>query len=108
MTILGIYNYYTKKKILEIGKIRQLEDELIIQKIQQGLGGIRELKIYDREKEFKNFFNESNFNLFNVSWKNQFLQKLPRPILEFSAVFSMIVFFIFLNLNFLPVVLLLF
>lgn len=98
---LGTYSYFTKEKISELGKIRQLEDGLIIQKIQQGLGGIRELKIYNREKEFKNLFFESNWKLFNVSWKNQFLQKIPRPLLEFSAVFSMIaVVFIFFNLNF--------
>ena len=97
LLILGIYSYFTKEKISQLGKERQLEDELIIQKIQQGLGGIRELKIYNREKEFKNFFFESNSNLFNVSWKNQFLQKIPRPLLEFSAVSSMIVVvFIFL------------
>ena len=90
----------TSKKLSALGQIRQKEDGLIIQKVQQGLGGIREIKIYNRESGFGDFFKVSNKNLFNVSWKSQFIQKLPKPLLEFATVFSMvIVVFIFLSLN---------
>ncbi len=98
--VIGIYNLMTGKKLSTLGKIRQREDELIIQKVQQGLGGIRELKIYNRESGFKDFFIESNKNLFSVSWKSQFIQKLPKLLLEFATVFSMIiVVLIFLSLD---------
>ena len=98
--VIGIYNLMTGKKLSTLGKIRQREDELIIQKVQQGLGGIRELKIYNRESGFTDFFIESNKNLFSVSWKSQFIQKLPKLLLEFATVFSMIVVvLIFLSMD---------
>ena len=62
----------TSKKLSALGQIRQKEDGLIIQKVQQGLGGIREIK-FIIESGFGDFF-VSNKNLFNVSWKSQFIQ----------------------------------
>ena len=47
--VIYFYNLITMNKLLKLGQIRQKEDGLIIQKIQQSLGGIREVKIYNRE-----------------------------------------------------------
>ena len=47
--VIGVYNLLTSKKLSALGQIRQKEDGLIIQKVQQGLGGIREIKIYNRK-----------------------------------------------------------
>lgn len=99
--VVLVFHSLTKKKLINLGEKRQREDELIIQKIQQGLGGIRELKIYNREIDFRDLFFESSNNIFNVQWKSQFIQKLPKPILEYSTVFAMIVVvFIFIKLEY--------
>jgi ATP-binding cassette, subfamily B, bacterial PglK len=99
--VVLVFHILTKKKLISLGEKRQREDELIIQKIQQGLGGIRELKIYNRELDFRDLFFESSNNIFNIQWKSQFIQKLPKPILEYSTVFAMIVVvFIFIKLGY--------
>ncbi len=101
LLVVGLYNFFTKKKLRKLGKIRQREDEFLIQKIQQGIGGIRELKIYNREVDFRDLFFESNINLFKVQWKSHFIQKLPKPILEYATVLAMVfVVFIFLSFSF--------
>ncbi len=101
LLVVGLYNFFTKKKLRKLGEIRQREDEFLIQKIQQGIGGIRELKIYNREVDFRDLFFESNINLFKVQWKSHFIQKLPKPILEYATVLAMVfVVFIFLSFSF--------
>ena len=56
---IGIYNLLTADKLATLGKERQKQDGLIIQKIQQGLGGIRELKIYNSQVGFLNMFQKN-------------------------------------------------
>ena len=99
--ILLFYNFLTSKKLKVLGKQRQIEEGLLIQKIQQGLGGIREIKLYNREQGFFEFFKETNLNLFNLSWKSTFIQKIPRFLLETCTICSLIIIvFIFTYLNF--------
>ena len=99
--VIYFYNLITMNKLLKLGQNRQKEDGLIIQKIQQSLGGIREVKIYNRELGFFNLFKKSNEELYKISWMNQFIQKIPRLLIEFSIIFSMIiVILIFINLDY--------
>ena len=97
---IGIYNFFTADKLASLGKERQKQDGLIIQKIQQGLGGIRELKIYNRQIGFLNMFQKSNQELYTVSWLQQLIQKLPRLLLEIVIVLAMVnAIFMFLRTN---------
>ena len=99
--VIYFYNLITMNKLLKLGQVRQKEDGLIIQKIQQSLGGIREVKIYNRELGFFNLFKKSNEELYKISWLNQFIQKIPRLLVEFSIIFSMIIVILtFINLNY--------
>jgi len=88
---LFIYYILTADKIKILGKKRHKEDGLLITKIQQSIGGIREVKIYSGEKIFLDFFDISNNELYKVSWLNQFIIKLPKLILEFSIITAMVV-----------------
>tara|TARA_B100000029_G_scaffold516651_1_gene632264 strand:+ start:1025 stop:2797 length:1773 start_codon:yes stop_codon:yes gene_type:complete len=100
IVFIGIYNLFTADKLASLGKERQKQDGLIIQKIQQGLGGIRELKIYNRQTGFLNMFQKSNQELYTVSWLQQLIQKLPRLLLEFVIVLAMVIaIFMFLKIN---------
>ena len=99
--VIYFYNLITMNKLLKLGQVRQKEDGLIIQKIQQSLGGIREVKIYNRELGFFNLFKKSNEELYKISWMNQFIQKIPRLLVEFSIIFSMVIVILtFINLNY--------
>jgi len=99
--VIGTYSLLTSKKLVQLGKKRQEQDGLMVQKIQQGLAGIREIKIYNRESSFLNLFQKSNYELYNISWLNQLIQKLPRVFLEFATVLALVIVVLtFLNLNF--------
>ena len=98
--ILLFYNLLTSNKLKTLGAQRQIEEGLLIQKIQQGLGGIREIKLYNRELGFFEFFKENNLNLFNLSWRSTLIQKIPRHLLETCTIISLItVILIFTYLN---------
>ena len=98
--VIGIYSLLTTNKLEKLGEQRQIQDSLFFKKIQQGFGGIREIKIYNRELTFLNLFQKSNIELYNIAWLYQLIQKLPKLLLETSAVLSMvIVIFILLKLN---------
>ena len=80
--VIGTYSLLTANRLVQLGKQRQEQDGLMVQKIQQGLGGIREIKIYNRESSFLNLFQKSNYKLYNISWLNQLIQKLPKAELH--------------------------
>jgi len=97
---IGIYNLLTGDKLIRLGEERQKQDGLIIQKIQQGLGGIRELKIYNGQVVFLNTFQKSNQKLYEISWLNQLIQKLPRLLLECVIILAMVIaIFMLLKIN---------
>ena len=56
--VLWTYHLFTSKKLTILGRQRQECDSLVVQKIQQGLGGLREIKVYSRELGFYNTFKK--------------------------------------------------
>ena len=97
-TVILIYNFFTSQKLSDLGKNRQITDSLLVQKVQQGLGGLREIKIYNREIGFFNSFQKSALNIYNISWKSDFIQRMPRLLLEFVFVLSLsVIVLIFIN-----------
>ena len=84
-TIL-FYNQFTKKKLKDLSKQRQLGDQLLIKRINNGINGIREMKIYNTQQKFLNDFTKNTFELFNVSRLLQALVKIPKIILEISII----------------------
>jgi len=94
--IIGIYNFLTSKKLLVLGEKRQITNSLIIQKIQQGLGGLREIKIYNREESFFKLFKKSTKDFFDILWLYEFINKIPRFLIELTAILSLALIIIFL------------
>ena len=101
LIVIWTYNFFTSKKLEDLGEQRQINDSLVIQKIQQGIGGLREIKIYNRETGFFNSFHKSVLNVFNISWLSDFISKIPRLLLEFVSVMSLaIIVLIFISFKF--------
>ena len=99
-SVIWSYNFFTSKKLLNLGEKRLFTAGLIIQKIQQGLGGLREIKIYNRELGFLNLFRKSTKDLYHILWVSDLIRKIPRFLLEFIAVFSLaVVVLILINLG---------
>ena len=60
ITFSFLYYFSTKKFVSKLGKERQIHEGLKIQHLQQGLGGIKDVKITGREKLFIDSFNFHN------------------------------------------------
>jgi ABC-type multidrug transport system fused ATPase/permease subunit len=84
-TALGFHRL-TSSRIVRWGMERQHHDGLRIQHIQQGLGGVKDVKLLGREREFLEEFSKHNIKSARA-WKLQTtLQTIPRQLFELLAV----------------------
>ena len=95
MILLGsIYLFFTKGKSERWGNERMFHDGKRIQHLQQGLSGIKEVKISGREQNFLEIYSTHNSGSANNNRKQAIIVGLPRIFIEFAAI-SGIVLFIF-------------
>ena len=105
MSLLVVLSYFFQHLFgnfsKRIGQIRQHADGLIIQKSQESLGGIKDIKIFDREVTFLEEFRKHNLNSADASAKHYSISQLPRIYLETICVIfiSIIIFFLALQGN---------
>lgn len=89
-SILGtasfIFYRLTKNKLTRWGKDLNVHEGMRIQHLQQGLGGIKEVKISGKEIEFLSKYQYHNEGSAKVNRRYMTLQTLPRLWLEFLAV----------------------
>ncbi len=101
--VLGVaglsFNRFTRNRVLRWGKTRQYHDGMRIQHIQQGLGGIKEVKLYGREDDFLRQFSLHNYESARTNGNQVMIQQFPRLGLEFLAIFglAMLVFIMTFN-----------
>jgi ABC-type multidrug transport system fused ATPase/permease subunit len=91
-----IFYYFISGRLKKIGMDRTVYERLRIQKIQESLGGIREIKLFDKEDYFiTDYSSVAKKNLY-IGIYYQFFNKLPKLFFE-TVVLSITVFlFIFL------------
>ena len=91
-----IFYLYNKNKIVEWGNLRQIHEAKRLQNLQQGISGIKEVKIYNKELIFsKNFFFKNSINA-NADRNQFFLALLPRIWLEALAIILILAIIAFL------------
>lgn len=90
MTVLGIaglgFHFITRRRIAHWGKARQRHDVLLHQHLQQGLGGVKDVKLLGRETEFLRQHSLHNGMSARMALFQSTLQQLPRLWLELLAV----------------------
>lgn len=91
-----IFWLLTKKHVLRWGEERQHSDGFRIKHIQQGVGGIKEIKLMGREFEFLNQYNRYNNIFAEAARKQGFLLSLPRLFIELVAIMTLGILFLFL------------
>jgi ABC-type multidrug transport system fused ATPase/permease subunit len=96
-----LLNAIVKNKINQIGSQRQLYDGNKLKVIQQGLIGIKDIKIFSIQKFFlKNFYFYNKKSKVTAIEQN-FLPQVPRFILDFLMIFSLVtVTFYLVNNNY--------
>ena len=80
------FYHFTRGRIARWGEARQHHAGLRIQHLQQGLGGIKDVKLIGRETEFLEQYRLHNTQSARVNQLHQTLQQLPRLWLELLAV----------------------
>lgn len=90
LIVAGLFfNRFTRNRILRWGKARQYHDGLRIQHLQQGLGGVKEVKLYGREDDFLKQFSLHNYESARTNGNQVMIQQFPRLGLEFLAIFGL-------------------
>ena len=76
--------------IQSLGDLRQHHDGMRIQHLQQGLGGVKDVKILGRESEFIDQFSMHNVGSAEMSRKQRTLLELPRIWFELLVVIGLV------------------
>ncbi len=79
----------TRKRITEWGRLRKTHMKMVLKHLQQGLGGVKEIKVLGRENEF---FIEHEHHLVKsmaINRKYALIQLLPRLWLEVLAIIGL-------------------
>ena len=92
-------NLFSKDKILTLGKERVIQYAYFVKIIQQGLLGIKDIKIANKENYFINKIIEPTSKLAQNGIIISILQSLPRLILELVFILSILTLVLFLSNN---------
>ena len=68
--------------VAKLGRIRQHADGMVIQRSQEALGGIKDVKVLGKELHFINQFRMYNLTSSSVSAKKYVVNQIPRMYLE--------------------------
>lgn len=79
-------NQLVRKRMLFWGRVREFHENLKMQHLQQGLGGIRDVKLSGREEFFQDRFVEHAVESGRVSQRRVAMKSIPRLWLELLAV----------------------
>jgi ABC-type multidrug transport system fused ATPase/permease subunit len=79
---LLVFHSFTRNHLLRWGQARQFHEGLRVQHVQQGLGGVKEVKLSGREMEFLERYNHHNVNVARVMQLQSTLQQIPRLWLD--------------------------
>jgi ABC-type multidrug transport system fused ATPase/permease subunit len=83
------FHHFTKDRILRWGGARQYHEGQRIQRLQQGLGGVREVKMLGIEAEVVSQYDEHNASNARVGRRQSVVTALPRLWLELLAILGL-------------------
>ncbi len=94
-----LYSHH-KKRLNQLGYMRNELSQFQLRNIQNGIGGIKEIKLLGRESYFLNQFHKNTEKLADANVENSIIAGTPRLIVEFFAICSVstiIILFLFLG-----------
>ncbi|WP_460192729.1 ABC transporter ATP-binding protein [Thermosynechococcus sp. FA-CM-4201] len=98
IAVLAILSYlffrFFRKKLKEIGTQRVHYAQKVVQSINQGLGGIKEVKVLGREQVFLDVYEENLIEDRKANFFLNFINQLPRSYFETLAVTAIILIII--------------
>jgi ABC-type multidrug transport system fused ATPase/permease subunit len=96
IAVLGLLMWsvsaYSRKELVQLGKIRGEEHGRMIQWVNQSLGGVKEVKLLGRERFFADALARAGRRYTNALYRSTLITQLPRVILETSAALLIVLF----------------
>lgn len=86
----GTFILLNKRKMEEYGLEEQERHTQMIKAVNQGLGGIKDARVLNREDEFIERFRIESFKSTRLMAYIKFIQQIPRPVVETTAVLGML------------------
>ena len=88
---------FTKKKIKILGNKRIFFDTSYLKYSSQVIEGVREIKIYNQSDYFIKKFNNTTNEVYNINWKLEMFQNIPRFWLEYLILTFVLILVLILN-----------
>lgn len=85
----GSFLFLTQKRVKSSGQKEQEHRSKMIKAVNQGLGGIKDARVLNREKEFIEKFRIEAYGSTRLMAYIRFIQQIPKPVVETSAVLGM-------------------
>ena len=105
--ILYIIYIILKKNITNLGEKREKYNLINLRNIMQAFEGIKEIKIFQKEKEISQNFMNNSKKIKKINWLITFLNETPRLFFELISVLSFLIillFFVKLNYSFIEII----
>lgn len=80
MVFFFMGNY--KNILIDLGEQRRLYSYKKTKSMQEGFGGIKEIKVANRERYFEERFEDANNKNAEANRRNLFLNAIPKPVME--------------------------
>lgn len=92
LSVLGAGSFIllNKKKMKAYGQEEQERRAQMIKALNQGLGGIKDARVLNREDEFIEKFRIETYRSTTLKAYIRFIQQIPRPVVETTAVLGML------------------
>ncbi len=87
----GSFLLLTQKKVKAYGVKEQIHRKNMIQAINQGLGGIKDARVLNREKHFIEKFRVEVYDSTRLLAWIRYIQQIPKPVVETTAVLGMMI-----------------
>ena len=90
--LISVFFFYlaTKDHLLKWGEERHKLMYYVLKQIQQGLQGIKDIKILGRESFFVDQYGKSKKEYYSKLFKSEFIKSLPKLWLEFLILFTLV------------------
>ena len=95
ITIVGLgslgFHWLLRSRVARWGEERQYHDGMIVKHLQQGLGGVKDVKMIGCEESFLNGYALHNRKSAKIAQWEQTLQAMPRLWIELIAVTGLVI-----------------
>ncbi len=85
----GVFIFATRKKVKAYGEREQEHRRGMIKAVNQGLGGIKDARVLNRENEFIEKFRLEAYYSSRLLTYISYTKKIPQPVIETTAVIGM-------------------